>query len=245
MKCVLIGIISFAAVFFSALSGCGSGFITLPAWLMLGYPLPVALAGDKVSSCLWTPVAAKNYLAASSVRWKTLLPMTVIGILGSMAAAFFVVRVDEAVMRPVIGAVILLALLASGLNRGLGIEESPRSSGDGIMRLLAFPFGYYEGFFGAGNGIFTSYAFARIKGFSLTTSLGNYYLMAFVWSLCALAVLVTGGFYDIPLFLSASSGAVAGGYLGSRVGSTRGSAFVKKAYLILGAVLGVKLLLGY
>lgn len=58
-------------------------------------------------------------------------------------------------MKPVIGTVILLVLLASGLMKGLGIEETPWSSGDTAMHLLGFPFGYYEGSFGAGNGILT------------------------------------------------------------------------------------------
>ena len=245
MRYAFIIVTSFAAVFLSSMSGCGSGLITLPTWIILGYPLPTAIACDKISSCFWTPIAAKNYLARTTIHWRLIIPMTALGILGSLASAFLVLQVKEVIMKPVIGGIILIVLLLVGIQKDFGIEEIQKPSDDMLMHLLGFPLGYYEGFFGAGNGIFASYAFTRIKGFSLVTSLGNYYVMAFVWCLCSLSVLTSKGFYNIPLFVSALLGSSLGGYLGSKVGATMGSGFIKKAFIVLGTILAIKLILGY
>lgn len=245
MRYAFIFLTAFAAVFLSSMSGCGSGLITLPTWILLGYPLPIAIACDKICSCFWTPIAAKNYLTRTIIHWRLIIPMTALGILGSLAAAFMVIQVKEVIMKPIIGGIILIVLLLMALQKDFGLEETQKLSGNTLMQLLGLPFGYYEGFFGAGNGIFTAYAFSRIKGFSLVTSLGNYYVMAFVWCLCSLLVLVSGGYYNLPLFISAALGSSIGGYLGSKVGVTMGSKFVKKAFIVLGTILGIKLILGY
>jgi len=245
MRFAFIFFTAFGAVFMSSMSGCGSGTITLPVWILLGYPLPVAIACDKIDSCVWTPIAARNYLTKAVVHWELIIPMTALGIIGSLAAAYMVIQVDESVMRRVIGATILLVLLLAAIQKDFGLTENQKSTDDRLMQLLGLPFGFYEGFFGAGNGIFTAYAFSRIKGFSLITSLGNYYLMAFIWCLFSLAVLLAGGYYDPPLFIAAALGSILGGYLGSKVGVTMGSSFVKKAFIVLGAGLALKLILGF
>jgi uncharacterized protein len=244
MMNAFIFITAFAAVFLSSMSGCGSGLITIPTWIILGYPLPIAIACDKICSCFWTPIAAKNYLSRTTMHWRLIIPMAALGVLGSLAAAVVVIHVDEVIMRPIIGGIILIVLALVALQKDFGLQESKKTSGDKLMQILGLPFGFYEGFFGAGNGIFTAYAFSRIKGFSLVTSLGNYYVMAFVWCLCSLSVITSRGYYNIPLFVSAVIGSSLGGYLGSRVGVTMGSGFVKKVFIVLGTLLGLKLILG-
>ncbi|MGC9323874.1 MAG: sulfite exporter TauE/SafE family protein [Desulfomonilia bacterium] len=245
MTWVMIFAIGFVAAFVSAMSGCGSGMITLPSWLLLGYPLPTALACDKVNACVWTLLASKNYLGTASVRWKLLLVMTALGILGSVTAAYLVITIDESVLKPVIGVIILITLVMISISKETAPEKEQASSGDALMGLLGFPLGYYEGFFGAGNGIFTAFTFSKLKGFSLVKSLGYYYAMAFVWSLVAAVVLIKSGFADIPLFACASLGAGLGGHLGSKLGSARGSSFVKRVLVVLGTILGIKLILGF
>jgi len=243
MRYVVVFFTAFCAVFLSSMSGCGSGIVTLPVWIFLGYPLPVAIACDKIGSCVWTPIAARNYLSRSVVHGKLIFPMTILGIIGSLAAAVMVVQVNEALMRRVIGATILLVLLLTAVQKDFGLTENLKPAGDRLIQLLGLPLGWYEGFFGAGNGIFTAYAFSRIKGFSLITSLGNYYLMAFIWCLGSLTVLMAAGYYDLPLFMAAALGSMLGGYLGSKIGVALGSGFVKKSFIVLGTVLAVKLIL--
>ncbi len=202
MTLLVIFAVAFTAAMLSSMSGCGTGIITLPSWLYLGFPLPVAIACDRVNSCFWTVLAARNYLKDQRIQWRFLLPMTATGLLGAYAATLFVIGIDEQVLKPVIGGIILALVVLLACRKDFGTTEAASCTSSRAISLIGLPLGYYEAFFGAGNGIFATLALTRLKGFSIITSLGYYYAMAFVWCFLTSAMLLGKGFYDIPLIVS-------------------------------------------
>ncbi|MBK9620970.1 MAG: sulfite exporter TauE/SafE family protein [Candidatus Obscuribacter sp.] len=64
---LLITFVAFIATMMSSICGAGSSLITTPVWLMLGYPLPVAIASNTVSGSFWTLVAARNFLRGHEI----------------------------------------------------------------------------------------------------------------------------------------------------------------------------------
>ena len=236
--------IGFTAAFFSSMSGCGSGIITLPSWLYLGFPLPVAIACDKVNACFWTVLAARNYLREHRIQWNLLIPTTLIGLLGAYTATLTVISIDEDVLKPIIGGIILFLVGIMALGKEAGLKQRKPRYPAAAITLVGLPLGYYEAFFGAGNGIFACLALTKLKGFTIITSLGYYYAMAFIWCFFAASLLLGKGFYDIPMIISASIGAACGGHIGSHIGSRKGAGFVKIIFIILGGILGITLLFG-
>lgn len=112
-----------------------------------------------------------------------------------------------------------------------------------LASLLAIPLGFYEAFFGSGNGIFTSSLLAKTRGFDLALALGYYYCISFVWCLFSAVLFLHWGFGDIGLIVPSTLGGVAGAYLGSLVGRRKGARFIKYLFVSLGGLLGLKLLL--
>ena len=84
---VLIFIIAFAATLFGSASGSSSSIIAIPCWLGLGFPLPTAVACDKVSATFWTALASRNYLSGKRIDFALLAGLSLFGIIGAILGA--------------------------------------------------------------------------------------------------------------------------------------------------------------
>src|SRR5262249_14423767 len=115
----------------------------------------------------------------------------------------------------------------------------------GTVAAAALPLGFYEGLLGSGNSIVATLLFAVGRGFDLLTALGHYYVLAAVWCAFAAVAYWAQGQFNLALTIPVTLGAIAGGYLGSRIGSARGVGFVRGIFIVAGIVLGLKLLLGW
>ncbi len=239
-----IVIVAFLATFLSSMSGAGSGMITIPVWLMLGYSMPTALAAGKVSGALWTPVAARNYLKKEHVDWRLIAGLVSFGLVGAYLGALVVLSLDPRILQRIVGCLTLTLVAFSYLRPNFGITPKPPALNRMVTSALAFPLGFYEAFFGSGNGLFTSIMLSKARGFDLAKSLGYYYIVTFAWCAFAAYLYIHNGNGDLGLIIPSSIGALLGAMLGSSIGSRKGSRFVKNVAMGLGGVLGLKLLLG-
>ena len=240
---LLILAISFTATLLSSMSGAGSALITVPAWLMLGYSLPAAQAASKVNGAVWTPIAARNYLRSRDVDWRLLAGLAVCGLLGAYLGSIFFVSVESQLLQRMIGGVILCLVAFAFINKEFGVEVKVPAASRVLTSWLAIPLGFYEAFFGSGNGIFTSSLLATTRGFDLVLALGYYYCLSFVWCLFSAGLFLHWGFGDLGLILPSTLGGLAGAHLGSLIGQRKGAKFIKYLFVSLGGLLGLKLLL--
>lgn len=244
MKAVLVLCIAFVAALLGGMSGGSASALTTPAWLAMGVPLPTAVATDKLAGALWTLLGARNYLAGRRVDWRLLGGMILLGLLGAWFGALVTVRLDPAVLKRVVGGVILLLLGVMLLRPRLGAEPGPIRLSRPAVGVFALPLGFYEGMLGSGNSLAATLLFCWGRGYDLIGALGHYYVLAFFWCALAAASYVGHGYADPALMIPAIIGSCSGGYLGSRFASRRGSGFVRDLFLVVGLVLGLKLLLG-
>lgn len=238
----LVIAIAFGASLLAALSGGSSSMITTPAWVALGASFPVAVAADKVAGTFWTLAAARAYLTRQAVDRRLLLLMGLAGVAGAAAGALLATTVNESILRRGAGALILGALMLTLRPRPLEASE-PRAAGSSATAAFGFPLGVYEGLLGSGNAILTSAVLMRSRGWDLLTALGHYYALAAAWCALAAVVYLARGAFDPLLALYATIGSVAGGFLGARLGRTKGSAFLKPFFIVAGVVLAGRLLL--
>jgi uncharacterized membrane protein YfcA len=238
----LVIAIAFGASLLAALSGGSSSMITTPAWVALGASFPVAVAADKIAGTFWTLAAARAYLTRQVVDRPLLLLMGLAGVAGAAAGAFLATTVNEGILRRGAGALILGALALTLRPRPVPAGQ-PRTAGSSGPAVFGFPLGVYEGLLGSGNAILTSAVLMRSRGWELLTALGHYYALAAAWCALAAVVYLARGAFDPLLALYATIGSVAGGFLGARLGRTRGSAFVKPFFIVAGVVLAGRLLI--
>ena len=241
---LVIAAIAFGGTLLGSMSGGSTSLLTTPSWLALGFPLPTAIGADKIAGAFWTLLGSRNYLHDRPVDWRLIGGLAASGLGGAALGTLATANLPAAPLERIVGGIIVTVVLLVALRPRFGVDPGvPRWSRPATMG-VGLPFGFYEGLLGSGNSIFVTLTLAWARGFDLPRSLGHYYLVASAW--CALAAIsyAAQGFFDASLALPATLGAIAGGYLGSRIGSRRGAPFLKVLFTLAGVVLGGKLLLG-
>ena len=242
----IILVASFIATALSSMSGGGASVINIPVMLSLGISFPLATAAQKVSSMFWVLPASYNYLKGRKVDWKFLIWFAVIGLVGVYVGTLVVLSINQRIAGVIIGILILSLVAYALLNKNIGLTETRVYSK--LRQFTAYIFalilGFYESFFGSGNGILFSIVTFKTKGFDFIDALGYYYSVAFLWEILAVIVFISKGYFSLPVMTPTVIGSLIGGYVGSKYGRYKGNKFIKIMFAIIGSILGVKLLFG-
>ncbi|MFA5072958.1 MAG: sulfite exporter TauE/SafE family protein [Nitrospirota bacterium] len=243
---MFIGVLftAFVATLLSSMSGAGAAILTTPIWLALGFPLPVVIATSQLNGAFWTPIAARNYLRGIPVDWALVGGMISFGLVGAYGGTVIVRYADAHLLQRIIGLIILMLVVIVWHNKSLGSSATEPRLSRLSTSSLAFPLGAYETFFGSGNGLFTSSLLSKTRGLPLLTSLGHYYILSFAWNCFAVYIYISSGYGDSNLMIPSTIGSVLGAYIGSHIGRKKGHGFVRVFFLVLGGILGLKLVLG-
>lgn len=243
-KSAIILVVGFVAALISSMSGGGSSMIATPIALALGYPLPVVIASNVCCGSMWTLIAARNYLRGHELDRKLAIGLMACGLIGAYFGTGVIMGGDSGIIKRVFGIIILSLVLFTFLKKDFGVESRPPKLNRIFTSACALPLGFYEAFFGSGNGIFTSAMLSSSRGFKMLEALGYYYLISFVWCVFSASVYISHGNWDLTLIIPAVIGSMGGATVGSRIGSKKGAKFVKTVFIIAGTILGLKLALG-
>ncbi len=100
--------------------------------------------------------------------------------------------------------------------------------------------GFYDGFFGPGTGSFLLFGFVRFFGFDFLHASTATKLVNVATNLAAILMLASLGQINWPLGFAMMIANIAGSQFGSRLAIKHGSAFVRKAFLLIVSVLILK-----
>jgi uncharacterized membrane protein YfcA len=228
------------------MSGGGQSAINVPVLLWLGVSFPLATLTQKISSVFWTPLAAYNYLKDRKIDWKFLIVFSLVGLAGVYFGTLFIVYINQKILELVIGSLILFLVLLTIYRKEIGLTEEKKYSK--FRQRLAYVFspilGFYEGIFGAGNGILFPMVTFFTRGFDFVDALGYYYLASFSWCLFASILLIAKGYFSFAVVAPVVLGSIIGGYTGSRYAKYKGNKFIKMMFVLVGTLLAIKLLMG-
>lgn len=246
LSIVIIFIITIIATALSSMSGGGASVINIPVFLWLGISYPLAIAAQKVSSAFWLLPASSNFLKGRKVDWLFLTIFSILGLVGSYLGVLVVLSVNQRIMGFVIGVLILVLVIHTYFKKDVGLKEQPvySKARQSIAYIFAPILGFYESIFGSGNGIMFSIVALYTRGFDFIDALGYYFLVAFPWVVFAAILLIQKGYYDLSVMIPALLGSIIGGYFGSKFAKYKGNKFVKMMFIIVGGLLGLKLILG-
>lgn len=243
----VIFVTSLVATALSSMSGGGASVINIPVLLWLGVPFPMATAAQKVSSSFWVLPASYNYLKDRKVEWAFLILFSIVGLVGVYAGVEVIMQVNQRILQVIVGVLILLLVAYTYYKKDIGLAEQRVYSK--FRRSLAYVFalvlGFYESFFGSGNGIMFSIVALKTRGFDFVDALGYYFSVAFPWCLFAAALLIAKGNFDLKIMVPIVIGSLIGGQIGSRYAKYKGNRFIKLMFVTIGSILGLKLLLGF
>lgn len=228
------------------MSGGGAGIIVYPALLSMGLSFPLVSAVSAVNSTVWVLPAGRNYLKKRVINWKFLIIFSIIGLIGCYLGVLLMININQRILEVSVGAIILFLVSYTYFKKDIGLTEHKVYSL--ARKIIAYPFalllGFYETIFGSGNGILFTMITLYTRGFDFIDGLGHYYYIVFSWAFFAAILLIQKGYYDINIMIVAAVGSVLGGFIGSRYAKNKGNKFIKTLFVIVGGILGVKLLFG-
>ena len=105
---VVICIGVFMASLIDAIGG-GGGLISIPAYLIAGFPTHLALGTNKLSSLIGTSVSAARFLKNGYINWQLAIPSVVLALGGSYFGTSLQLLLNEKYLRFILIPVLLIA----------------------------------------------------------------------------------------------------------------------------------------
>jgi uncharacterized membrane protein YfcA len=242
---LLLCLFAFLAGGLDAIVG-GGGLVQLPALLVVlpGQPVVALLGTNKLSSIVGTASAAVHYARTVEVDRRQAAEMALAAFAGSAAGALVATRVSSDLLRPVV-LVALVAVLAYTLRRpALGEVEALRLSRP-AQRAVAVgggaAIGLYDGFVGPGTGSFLVFLLVGAVGLSFLHASATAKVVNTATNLAALLLFAAGGHVLWGLGAAMAGCNLAGSQVGARLAVRRGSAWVRRVFVVVVGALVVKL----
>lgn len=235
---------AFFAGLVDAVAG-GGGLIQVPA-LFAAYPEAhpaTLLSTNKLASIGGTLNAARKYLRHVSLPWGMVGVAIVAAFIGSLMGANAVSHFPAEPLRKALPFVLVFLLIYTWFQPTLGDVHAPKASSQyqKFKALsLGLVIGFYDGFFGPGTGSFLLFGFVRFFGFDFLHASAATKLVNAATNLAAILMLASLGQINWPLGFAMMIANIAGSQFGSRLAIRHGSAFVRKAFLLIVSALILK-----
>lgn len=236
----------FLAGFVDAVAG-GGGLISLPAYMMCGLPVHMAIATNKMSSAMGTALATWRYAANGFINWK-LAPFCIIcAFIGSAGGANLALLISENALRALL--LLILPLTALYVMRSQSLAGTTPTAAPGqtnqqrvmlLAALAALFIGVYDGFYGPGTGTFLILLLVGLAKMPLTQANGLTKVINLTTNLAALLVFLLNAQVLLPLGLTAGCFSLTGNYLGTRCFTERGAAVARPIILLVLLIFFIK-----
>ena len=224
----------------------GGGLVQLPALLVVLPQAPVVslLGTNKLASVVGTGSAAVTYSRRVLVDRRTAAWMAGTAFLGSLGGAFGATQIGGDVLRPVV-LVALVAVLGYTLRSpSLGEVEELRLAAR-AQRVVAVVggalIGFYDGFLGPGTGSFLVFLLVGAVGLSFLHASATAKVVNTATNLAALGLFALGGHVLWVLGGAMAAANLAGSQVGARLAIRRGSAWVRRVFVVVVSALILRL----
>ena len=218
--------------------GGGGGLITLPAYLIAGFPVHVAIGTNKVSSPIGTSIAFTKFLIDGYMPLKLSALGVVFALLGSSLGARTALLISDRVFKILM--LVILPATAYYVFRSQDLLKEESGTHDSITLrtyivcvLVAFFIGFYDGFYGPGAGTFMILLLAGAAHLSVQKANGVAKAINFATNIAAFVVYFMNGKVILPLGITAGCFSIAGNYIGARFFEKGGAKIVRPVILIV------------
>jgi uncharacterized membrane protein YfcA len=240
----VMGLAALCAGFVDAIAG-GGGLIQLPA-LLIGLPQSATvqvLGTNKLSSIFGTSAAAVMYRRRVKPDLSFVVAMALPAFIGSMSGALLAAQLPTHALRPLVFVLLLAVGVYTWRRPTLGHVELLRHTPNRrilIAVIAGLGIGFYDGIFGPGTGTFLMVVLVAVLGFAFLTASSVAKIVNVATNLGAIVIFGIHGviLWHVGLVLGIAN--ISGGLLGARLAIRGGSAFVRQIFLLVTAVLILK-----
>lgn len=242
---VLLGLAMFSAGFVDAIAG-GGGLIQTPAMLLsLPDKDPVSVvATSKLAAFFGTTTAAIQYRKSIKTDLRLLVVMVIPAFIGACFGSLMASRISPESFKSSIFfmmiAIFIYTLIKPDLGKVQIEKHSPRTL-KVIGAIAATLIGFYDGLIGPGTGTMLMIALVAIMGFAFVGASAIAKVVNATTNLASIIVIgfKLGIFWELGLVLGVAN--LLGGFMGSHMAIKKGSSFIRIFYLIVTALLILRL----
>ena len=243
---VLLCAAALTAGWVDAVTG-GGGLLQLPA-ILVGVPqasAAQALGTNKISGVFGTGAAAITYARKVKLDLRTAVPMAIVAFGGALIGASTARLLPAEVFRPIIVVLLIAVWLWTLLSPRMGAEDNIRWKGTrkhyAIAIVAGGVIGFYDGILGPGTGSFLLIVLVAGLGYSFLSASATAKIVNLGTNIAAIAVFGFTGSILWTLGLLMALCNVSGAIVGARTALTRGSGFVRVVFLVVVALLIIRL----
>lgn len=233
----------FLAGFVDAVAG-GGGLISLPAYLIAGFPVHFAIGTNKISSAMGTTLTTVRYTKSGFIPWKQAVFCVLFALVGSACGANLALLIDDGVFKIIM--LVILPLTALYVMKGKALsgerEPYPPLKTTLLSCATAFFIGAYDGFYGPGTGTFLILLLTALAHMPVTEANGVSKAINLATNISALVVFIINGKVVFTIGLVAGLFSIAGNWLGSGFFKKGGSRVVKPIMICVLVIFFVKVL---
>ena len=241
----------FLGGFVDSIAG-GGGFISLPAYIMSGLPVHMAIGTNKLSSAMGTSLATYRFAKKGYINLKTAIYCAICALIGSMMGAKTALLIDDKIFKLIMLVILPITGLYVIFNKSLEINEEKPDEEDNtfsnkktliIGMIIALIIGFYDGFYGPGTGTFLMIALTSLAHMTLNESAGITKVINLTTNITSLCVFLLNGKVMLSVGLIAGLFGIAGNYVGTNLFSDKGAKVVKPVMLVVLTIFFIKLIL--
>lgn len=238
---VLTGVVAGMA---NSLAGGGS-FLVLPILIGLGLTPGVANATSRIGVLAHGLGATAMFVRTKSLHAGVVAKLAPAMCVGAVAGAWLATRLDDALLRPLFGGILVLWAVALVVRPGRFVApaeaHAPREPGP-LAHGLSLLIGVYGGFLQAGVGFPLMALMVWLLGHDTLRANAAKVALVFVYTTLVMAVFAAAGQVAWREGAILAAGMVVGGALGARVQVHVGPGLVRWALVVMVTVSGVALL---
>ena len=228
----------FLAAFLDSAAG-GGALISLPAYMLAGFPPHVCSATNKVSAGISALFSTARYVKSGKVLWRPVIFACVGALIGSAVGAKVALLLDEALLLtimlialPVVG-IVLIASQFRKPKEGEVEQKLPDKWVPLVSLVVGLAVGFYDGFFGPGAGTFLIFAFNGLLGMELIMAAGSARTVNFASNVASVITYAMGGKVLWMVGLPAAIFSTAGGQLGTYFAMKKGAKFIRPLMIVV------------
>lgn len=224
----------------------GGGLLSMPMFMAVGFPAHMVTGTNQCSIFFGAATSLARYMKGGHIHWPTALitgPLAVLGaFLGARLNLIMPERILEIIMIALIPVVTLVILLKPSFGEENRVETLSGARKAFAALFIGLVIGAYQGFYGAGSGAFFLLGFAILCRLDLTTASGNTKFVAFCANVSSASTFALSGMVVWPAVVLATVFNVMGSYLGAGLAMKRGAKIIRPMFLLVLALLFVRLL---
>ena len=243
LELFLLALVGFVAGVINIMAGGGS-LLTLPMLIFLGLPPSIANGTNRVAILLQNVFSISGFRSKGVNTFPYSIYFGLSAMVGAIIGAQIAIDIRGDLFNKILAVIMVFVVVYLVLNRKQSLTDRlERIQGKHfwISMLLFFFIGIYGGFIQAGTGFLILLVLSGVNHFSLVKSNAIKVVVAFIYTISALAIFIWNDQVNWKYGLVLALGNSLGGWLASRWSVKKGDGAVKVFLVIMVTAMAIKL----